>query len=213
MTRFKHGSSNMIRNWTRHKSAKFWIVAALLLLLAVFVVERFITQGTILGYKVRQTSSESRVNKAKSGGLVNQGKIGDPNNTIACQRTNIDTVRTVLGDPEVQKSSIAPDRTEPRLVSSCLFYSAQAQTSGRTGSLLIRDQNDVAAAQKIMQTLGSSEDTTRVDDIGDEAVFNDSSNQLTYRKDRTLYTITVSSKGTEPFDSKAASTGIASAVN
>lgn len=170
---------------------KHLIASVVVLMIVISQIERFVTQGTLLGYQVRSVQSEaSKLQQNRSGSLIN-GKVSKENQkSIACDTFPASEVQKKLKQDVERISGFVADRSDPYLISSCI-YRTKAGDNKRTIALLVREQKDKQVAQKTLQTLKAGSKGDVVKGVGDEAFFNTSANQLTVRVDKKIFTVTV----------------------
>ncbi len=190
LVKFSHSSGRSV----------FWDMARkylpLIIVIAILVItqsERFIREGTLLGYQVRSPQSARSKARQNSSGSVVGGKVADKNvKSVACDTFPQEKVAKIL-DAEVQRlSGFVPDKTKPLLVSTCIYVSKNDANKAQTVSILLRDMKDDGTAKKTIITIRSgNEDGENITQLGDEAFYNKSANQLTVRKGNRLITVTV----------------------
>lgn len=173
-------------------------------------IERFINKGTILGYGVRDVKSkQAKARQNKSGSIIGGTVSKENQKSIACDTFPANKVSEVLQSEVDRISGFVPDKTEPNIVSSCIYRTKGAAAGIRTVSILLREQKDSSTAQRTLATLRDGGKGEEVKGVGDEAYFNTGANQLTVRRDKRLITVTVPGSEDSKQDSKTTAVAIA----
>lgn len=190
MGKVRHVSSKMFNiGWL--KKALPWLLIVLLLLSQI---ERFVHEGTLLGYEVRNTKRHSQIKKqkAQSGKITDTRKLPDGKDNKACKVLNAEEVASVRPVKFIQNGGLTPDSKSP-LISTCI-YSFKGDKGGfEMITLLLREKASSDAAKKVIGNLQKSKQGQEIANIGDAAYFNGDTNQLTVVKGSTIYTLTFSS--------------------
>lgn len=202
-------STRQIKGSLRKIGPKKTAILILLVVLLISQTERLISQGTILGYQVRDVSS-SQKNLNNNSGSLNTGLKGLKEDKEVCGKIDIQKVSEAMNDEMRAQGGFIPPSDNSEKRSSCIFVSKE-QGSKKLATLLIRDQQNESTAKKTITSLSDSarDKVSKIDDVMDEAIFNDQSNQLTARKGKIIYTITATSSSEKNFDNKTASIKIA----
>lgn len=157
------------------KKPSFGVILAMILgLLFVGIIsERFITQGTLFGYKVREVSKQ---------------KVDD-DKRYACEKAPLEEASKAFGSEAELLGSAFGDRAEPLLISICSYRTKQKPH--RTLTIVIRDTADNDAAEKALNETSESLKAETVS-LGDGASYSDKARQLNVRKGKQIITVTVS---------------------
>lgn len=189
MATFTHGSR---KRWFTRKNT---LRAAVLLIPAILLVtqaERFITQGTLLGYQVREVKTKQQIiQQNRSGTLLNAEKTAENQKSRACEKFPQEKVKKVAGGDVERVSGFVADRTEPTVTSTCIYRTKDGDRNSQSVLILYRELEDEAAAKKTLDALKQSKDGEDITGLGDAAYFNTHANQLSVQKGKELFTITV----------------------
>lgn len=169
-------------------------IGIVLLIASISQLERFTSEGTIFGYKVKDVSSQKEATSRRdnSGSLANGSVSKDNEKSIACDTFPIDKVSGLVGSDMERISGFIADKFDPILISSCIYRTKDDSDTKRTVSILLREQKNDDSAKKTFTALSNPKSGDKADGIGDQAYFNKNSNQLTVRKGKKLFTITAS---------------------
>jgi hypothetical protein len=172
------------------------IIGLLILAVSISQLERLSSEGTLFGYKVKDVSSKKNAESrgSESGSLVGSSVSKDNKDSLACNSFPADKVSKIIGSEVERISGFVADRTEPYLISSCIYRSKDGSNQKRTVAILMREQKDDESAKKTFAALSKSQSGEEVKKIGDQAYFNNNANQLTVRVGKKLYTITATAK-------------------
>lgn len=181
----------------------------MIILFLGFTVERFVTQGTLFGYQVRNVKSKSSIRAGNNSGSLVGADKANLKKTKACRDISAEKISNALGDDFNTLGSLAPDITKPNLSSSCIFTSP---TTKVTVSIFIREFADEGKASKIIGGLSNSDKIEDLTTNADEGIYNAAANQLTIRKGKRVVTITVTKNSEEKFDKKATALKVINAV-
>lgn len=175
----------------RHIQPRLLVLVFVAVLLFVTQFERLVTQGTILGYQVRKVQSPvAASNQNRSGSILGGAVAKENEKSIACDTFPAQKVAQVLKQDVERISGFVADKTDPYVISSCIYRTKDAATK-RTVALLVRELKDKQTAQKTLETLRAGSKGAVVKGVGDEAYFNTNANQLTVRVQKKVYTVTV----------------------
>ena len=126
-------------------------------------VERFLNKGTILGFQVRTVKSQaSKARQNRSGSIIGGTVSKENQKSIACDTFPADKVAKIVESEVERISGFVPDRTEPQLVSSCIYRTKGDAKNNRSISILLREQKDESAAKK---TLAAFRDTKKGEEV------------------------------------------------
>lgn len=202
MVTFKHSSSQSFRARAR-RYLPFIIIALVLL----SQLERVVRVGTFFGFQVREVNSSRVTSRQNKSGSILGAEVAKKNQkSVACDTVPADKVSSILKQDVERLGGIMADKTKPYLTSSCIY---RAKNDKRTVSILLRDMKDEEVAKKTITTIKSgNKDGEDIDQLGDEAFFNKSANQLTVRKGKRLITVTVPNVEGSEKDSKTIATDI-----
>ena len=161
---------------TNKRSYKSLILILAVFFIAVLLVERFVTQGTFLGYRVRQKSksalTQDRVQPSRACALVNESEVGD------VLGVSVKRIATNLGDVQA-----------PVFLSVCSYQTVVAPH--RTVTIVLREYPDSTKAASQLADIKSREGVKKIN-LVDEAYFSASSRQLLTVGDKRVVSITVS---------------------
>lgn len=186
----------------KNKKHWLWILLAVLL---IAQAERFVRNGTILGYEVRSVSSkQAQDNRSASGGLLGASQAGEQEKSKACEIFTEDKVSKVVDLDLERVAGFVKDTTEPNLISNCSYKTkGSSKDKNAVGiSILYREKKDTENAKKTIEILKQDKNGEDIGNLGDEAYFNKGTNQLNVRKDNKIITVTVSGKVAEGKDRK-----------
>ena len=162
-------------------SKKQIIIGVAILVIVAIVSERFITQGTFLGYAVRQTSTQKNV--------TNDSKKS-AKKSLACDLVSADDVTSIVGTKVKRIASNYEDRTKPKFLSVCSYVSDKKPA--RSVSIVINDEGNDKTAENSLKKTSERKTAQKVGKLGDESYFVQSSRQLIVRQKSRIFTITVS---------------------
>jgi hypothetical protein len=162
---------------------KWLVVLGVIAIIGIAQLERFISQGTILGYKIND-SAQQEDNK------LTPDKDRSLKETEACKKIPQTTASTELGSDVERIGGIFEDRKEPTFISVCTYRTVQKPS--RTITIVIRDAQNEDAAKQSLANIFKNGSVDKVDGLGDESVFATQSLQLTTRKGKRISTVTVS---------------------
>ncbi|HRV76146.1 MAG: hypothetical protein H6799_00190 [Candidatus Nomurabacteria bacterium] len=196
-------TNNSIASIIKKDNQKKRALIALITLAAlasIFQIRSLVKYGTFFGVKVRENDKSSitaKEGKASSGSLaVDTNKLSDGSKNVACKVLEQDALSALRKKEFKQTGGLKPDEEKP-LTSTCLYTYRGTDGGYEMLSVLLREKNDVDSASKSLQAVKQGDVSVSISDIGDEAYFNKSSNQLTFRKDKQVITLTFSSNNTE----------------
>lgn len=198
-------------------SKKQWaalLLSAILLVVSISQLERLSSEGTLFGYKVKDVSSkeESKTRRSNSGSLVGGSPSKDNKESIACNTFPADKISKIINSEVERISGFVEDRTEPSLISSCIYRSKQDEEQRRTIAIVMREQKDEENTKKTFTAITKAQNGEEVKDLGDQAYFNNNANQLTVRVGKKLYTITATAQGSSSVENKELATDVVKIV-
>lgn len=155
------------------------------LILGVLLIERFIHQGTVLGYQVRKNTVET----AQQSADTNKQKT-----SYACEQTPEKKVADILGEAVVRVGGSFADRSKPQFMSLCTYRTNTKPA--RIVTIVIHDEADKQVAESAVKKVSERSGVSEVS-LGDKAYFAKDARQLTVQKAKRIITITVS----QPTDS------------
>ena len=206
MVKFRHQKAGSLRKRVFGRPWWQYAVAVAVVILLGFMVQRFIKQGTIFGYKVRDVrSTNATIRGNNSGALAGSSKPAAKTNR-ACTDVSAQMISKAINDTVKTVGSFAVDITKPNLVSSCIFTSPTTKT---TLSVLLREFTDQEKAKKTVDALAKAQGIEKVSVRADQAIYNSTANQLTVRKGARVTTITVTKNSKEKFDNKTTAIQVA----
>lgn len=201
---FKLGTNKSL---TSRFSLKQLAVFTLAVVLVVTQIERLVNQGTLLGYQIRANeSATSKTVQNNSGSLL--GFKPSNQKSLACTKIDLKKVSDVMQVEMKQQPGFMPETQKPVTTSSCVF-SANDPSASRMFTILMRIRDDEKSAKNILAALSKSSTVEKVNGVADEAIYNKTANQLTVRKEKTVYTLTVSARTAKNFDNKSAAVELA----
>lgn len=155
-------------------------LVGLTLLLLASQVERLATQGTFLGYTVhkKQVSKPAEISKDSTN-----------KPSEACDKAAASKVSDILGDEVERIGGSFADRKDPTFISVCTYRTKVAPA--RVVTIVLRDSKDEPAAKEVFSASAKKAGSTTVSDLGDEASFSSSSQQLTVRTGKRIATVTI----------------------
>jgi len=154
--------------------AKKIILALLAIVLVVIIAERFITQGTLLGYQVRQPSNNPLVSDSQD----------QPSK--ACEKADEAFVKSVLGVKVDRIASNFADQTKPTFRSICSY--ASKGKDRRYVTIVIRQAKDEANAKSELERFSQREGVQQKD----SGYYSSKSRQLMSRSGDNIAVVTVS---------------------
>lgn len=199
------GISARIRNIKLSKRQVLALVLGIVLLIvSITQLERLSSEGTLFGYQVKDVAAKEEADsrKSNSGALVGGTVSKDNKKSIACDTFTSDKVSKILESEVERISGFVEDKTEPNLISSCIYRTKGDSDSPRTISVLMREMKNEDTAKKTFTSISQAKDGEEVKKLGDQAYFNNNSNQLTVRKGKELHTITVAGKNSSKEQNK-----------
>ncbi|MDQ5913722.1 MAG: hypothetical protein QG623_341 [Patescibacteria group bacterium] len=175
-----------------------------LLIVSISQLERLYNEGTFFGYQIKDNKSkeESDSRKANSGSLVGGSVSKDNKKSIACDTFPSDKISKILESEVERISGFVEDKTEPNLISSCIYRTKGDSDNSRSVAILMREFKDEDTAKKTFTSISQAKSGEEVKKLGDQAYFNNNSNQLTVRKGKEVYTITVAGKNSSKEQNK-----------
>lgn len=157
----------------------------ILAILATLIAERFISQGTILGYRVREVENPTALTSEQE----------QPSR--ACKQASVNDVSAVLEqDVERIASSIA-DQTKPLFKSLCSYITKGKNR--RYVTIVIRQSKDESSAKTELEQLSKREGVQNKD----SAYYSPISRQMTARDSDKILTVTVSEPSSEKYPTSA----------
>lgn len=197
-------SHNRIRSQVSRikKNPKKAVLISLSILFVVFSllqVERLVNKGTFFGYQVwnPELSGQSKENKAQSGKVkdISKASLPEGKDNEACKQLTKDKVEKILNKSVEQNGGLTPDTKDP-VVSACL-YTFNSEDKEALLTVLYRVKDTPESAQKTLDSLKKDPQVKTIKSVGDEAIFNPATNQLTVRKSNQLLTLTFSTDDTK----------------
>lgn len=181
MKQSKPFDSQKIKKFFSNLPKKQIVIGLILLIVISVISERFITQGTLLGYTVRQTSGQKKT-------------TSDPKKSkkapLACNVVSANDVTSIIESTVKRIGSTYEDRTEPKFLSVC-SYITQIKPA-RSVSIVINDEKDEKSAKDSFKKASERKTAEKIGELGDESYFIQSSRQLIVRQKSRIFTITVS---------------------
>ncbi len=181
------------RKKSKKVNLKTIVIVVMIVILASMMVERFMTQGTVLGYQVRNTGKTEQSTLSPDNV---SSRDSSEKKSYACKQLPIKQVGKVLGSEVEKIGGIYEDRKEPSFISICSYRTKK--TPSRIVTLIIRDAADKAAARKTLSDTAKNVKAKKIN-LADEAYYSVDSRQLIARKGKQIITVTVS----EPTDHSA----------
>lgn len=181
MKQFKPFNLRKIKKFYSCLPKKQIIISAIVLIFISVVSERFITQGTFLGYTVRQTSGQNKT--------INDSKKSEKT-PLACSLVSDNDVAEIVESATKRVASNYEDRKEPKFLSVC-SYITQIKPA-RSVSIVINDEKNEKSARDYLEDASQRKTSERVGKLGDESYFIQSSRQVIVRQKSRIFTITVS---------------------
>lgn len=108
----------------------------------------------------------------------------------ACDSVNIKSVEEVLGEKAERIAGQFDDRTEPNLLSTCLYRTLKRPS--RAVTVTIKETRDEEGSKQAMIVNSRRAETETIKGLADEAQYTTPARQLTVRDRNRITTITVS---------------------
>lgn len=154
---------------------KILVLLAVVLLMGIFT-ERYITQGTFLGYQVRKVKKSALTTEQTQPSRV-------------CAAVNESQVGEVLGASVKRTATNLGDVTEPVFLSVCSYRTEAAPY--RTVTIVLREYPDSTKAASQLVDIKSREGVKKIN-LADQAYFSVSSRQLLAVGGKRVVSVTVS---------------------
>lgn len=161
-------------------NVKFFLIALVATLFIGWIVERYVHKGTFFGYQVRHVKTSNPFT----------GSNNEQKSSKVCESITSDDIKSILGVAASRMGNAFGDREKPTFISTCTYK--LEDTPIRVVTMVVRDTSDEATAKKQFQTLTERKGSQKIDGLGDEATYLDSANQVSVRKGKRLYTVSIS---------------------
>lgn len=157
------------------------VLGAVVGLLTITQIERFITQGLLLGYQVRQKPLIANTPSKRMQLSAEKSRV--------CQKLNTKTVQRLINQPVEVTAGFSSFTSGDNEFSSCAYRTTDKNKPTRNISVgeRVNKKNADQALEKVHKNNGED-----VDIAGKKAVWQAKSGQLTIVQEETVYTITVS---------------------
>lgn len=190
----------------------FALLGLVIITLAATQAERFIRQGTLLGYTLRPVKSQQTTNNDNTPSRLATAKATKDvdQHSVACDTVSAAQVGNLLKGKFERQPNFLSDRKAPNLFSTC-SYSMQVKAGQitRNVTLTVREFATPVAAGQILSNLQRTSSTVAIKGVGEEAYYAATSNQLLARKGKRVASVIISKPQPGQPDSKEASIAIA----